>query len=146
MRPAEGSRGRQRGSALIEFALGLVVLAPILTGLAGLAITVLTNDAIAVAAREGAAYGSMQPLGFGPEDEAFVQRVRNVAVFRNPEGAGKPRVAGLAPENVEVVVHRERGIPQAVEVGVAGYRAAGGSVSIARGPRVTYPYRGRLVN
>lgn len=138
--------GRRRGSSLLEFALGIAVLAPVVVGVAKMGATVYVMDQLGAVARDAAQYASTQPAGLTVDDPAFLARVRNVAVRGNPEGSGEPRIAGLEARHVSVEVVREGGVPRSVAVWIANYEAPGGAVKIESGPHAIYPYRGRIAS
>jgi hypothetical protein len=135
---------RKRGSSLIEFALGLVVLAPVAVELTSWAATAYVIHELQSAVSQGAVFGSVEPLSWQAPDRAFENRVRNVVLYGHPDGQGKVRIPGLAASNVHVRVDRVTGSPRSIEVSIEGYQAPGGIVKLEVGPRVAMPYRGKV--
>jgi hypothetical protein len=136
---------RRRGSSLIEFALGLVVLAPVTVEVARWGATAYVLHEMQSAAGEGAAFASTAPTTWGVRDLDFERRVRNVVLYGNPGGGERARIAGLRAENIQVTVMQERGLPRTVEVSIRGYEAPGRVLlRLDGGPRVSMPYRGRI--
>ena len=85
---------QRRGSAMIEFLLGLAVLLPVVVGLFQYAVTANVLSDMQVVLREGAEFASRQPVPHTGEGDRELQRkVANVVVFGKPEG-------GLAPEEL----------------------------------------------
>jgi hypothetical protein len=134
----------RRGSALIEFALGLVVLAPVLIGLTRLIVTAYVLSEMQSAVRQGAEFASQQPFGFEEPGPEVKDRIRNVVLYGTPDRGERPRIPGLLPDSVRITVVRRGGLPQQVSVSIGDYRAPGGAVQIQQGPRSSFPYRGRI--
>jgi hypothetical protein len=135
---------RTSGSSMIEFALGLVVLAPVTVEVARWGAATYVLHEMQAAAARGAEFASSQPMSWQIPDQEFERRVRNVVLYGQPEGGGTARIPGLQAANVQVTVERDLGRPRAVEVSILKYEAPGGIVTLEAGPRVAMPYRGRI--
>jgi hypothetical protein len=96
--------GRRRGSALIEFAGSLTLLALMFGGIFEIGYTFYTYATLVTAVRAGARYASLQPRGAGG-DPGVAAAVRNLVVYGDPAPADrtKPVVAGLTTERVELI-------------------------------------------
>jgi Flp pilus assembly protein TadG len=92
-------RRRQAGSLLVEFAGSLIVLSTLFAGMFQVGYAFYSYEELVNAVRAGARYAS---LAGGPEAEPAV---RNLVVFGEtaPAQGARPIVAGLKPEQVEVV-------------------------------------------
>jgi Flp pilus assembly protein TadG len=94
----------RRGTALIEFAVSLILLAAVFVGVFQIGYAFLAYGTLVNAVRAGARYSSLQQQGTaaGPE---VAKAVRNLVVYGDPAPAGQaqPVVRGLSTENVEIV-------------------------------------------
>ena len=62
----QARRGRERGSAVVDFVLVLVVLVPLFLGILQVALVLMVRNTLASAASEGARYAAT--VDRGPED------------------------------------------------------------------------------
>jgi Flp pilus assembly protein TadG len=94
----------QRGSALIEFAGSLIVLALAFVGVFQIGYSFLTYGTLVNAVRAGARYSSLRQHGTAADPET-AKAIRNMVVYGDPAPAehSKPVVQGLTTENVEIV-------------------------------------------
>jgi Flp pilus assembly protein TadG len=131
------SRNRQSGTALIEFAGSLILLATLLTGIFQLGYMFYTYENLIHAVRAGARYASLRGPGL-TSDPNFAKSVRNLVVYGDPQAAAnaKPIAPGLAPENVELALQ-----PAAATVSLRGYSidALFAKVRLDGRPTVTFP-------
>jgi len=99
----------QRGSTLVEFAIGATVFLTATFAVIEFGRALWTHNALADAARRAARYAVNQPasnppgvkttgLNVGPS----VTAIRNVAVYGDPAGGSQPIVNGLTPANLNV--------------------------------------------
>jgi Flp pilus assembly protein TadG len=97
-------RRRQAGSALIEFAGSLIVLAVMFAGIFEIGYSFYTYGTLVDAVRAGARYAALQPRGAGA-DPAVAKAVRNLVVYGDPAPAdrARPLVSGLTTDKVELV-------------------------------------------
>jgi Flp pilus assembly protein TadG len=95
---------QRRGSALIEFAGSLILLALMFAGIFEIGYSFYTYGALVEAVRAGARYAAMQPRGTGV-DPAIAKAVRNLVVYGDPAPAesAKPLVPGLSTDRVELI-------------------------------------------
>jgi len=75
------SRTRQRGQALVESALVMLVFFPVLIGILDFGQFLYFHQSLTERARAGARYGAVHTLGDGTE-------AVNVAIYNDPAGAG----------------------------------------------------------
>jgi Flp pilus assembly protein TadG len=94
----------RRGSALIEFAGSLIVLALVFVGVFQIGYAFLTYGTLVNAVRAGARYSALRQRGAAADPEA-AKAIRNLVVYGDPAPAdrSKPVVRGLTTENVEIV-------------------------------------------
>jgi Flp pilus assembly protein TadG len=94
----------QAGSALIEFAISLMLLAAVFVGVFQIGYAFLSYGTLVSAVRAGARYSSLQQRGAAADPEV-AKAVRNLVVYGDPAPAdhAKPVVQGLTTENVEIV-------------------------------------------
>jgi hypothetical protein len=119
---------------MIELALSMVVIAPILYGTIQYGVGYFIFNDLANAVRSGARYASLRPMS-GGDIEGFKLAVMN----RTAEGIP----AGLRPEHVSVEIGFERNAPATVRVRVvAAPNKLAASAIPAGQPDVTFPYLG----
>lgn len=98
---------RQSGIATVEFAIVLPVLVMLLLGVTEIGRAMLRYNALTKAAQEGARYAAAYALlgstGAVNVDPQLLTEVRNVVVFGNTAGAGRPVLGGLQTAQVNVV-------------------------------------------
>jgi Flp pilus assembly protein TadG len=99
------NRQRARaGTALIEFAVSLILLATVFVGVFQIGYAFLSSGTLVSAVRAGARYSSLRQRG-AVADPEVAKAVRNLVVYGDPAPAehAKPVVQGLAISNVEIV-------------------------------------------
>lgn len=138
-RPAGGA-GR-RGHALLETALLLGVMTPLAVVGARYGWSLYQVQGLHSAVEEAARYGASASLRDG--EEAWRERVRNVAVCGKPEGCRGARVPGLAGRHVQVELERV-GASAAVRVSVTGFAVdyPGGVSRFEGRPSAQFPRTG----
>jgi Flp pilus assembly protein TadG len=92
---------QQRGAAAVEFAILLIPLLVILTGITELGRALYYYNTIAKAARDAARIMSVQAPS-DPDYGVLVNRARCTAVYGNPSCSGEPLVHGLDVEMVRI--------------------------------------------
>ncbi len=132
-------RHRESGSLLIEFAGSLIVLFALFAGIFQVGYAFYAYENLVNAVRAGARYASLNPAAAaGPELDASV---RNLVVFGDtqPRTGAKPVVAGLKPENIEVVLE-----PRMATVAVRGFviDSLFAKVKLEDRPTVSFPRGG----
>jgi hypothetical protein len=131
------TRRSEAGSALIEFAGSLVLLAMMFAGIFEIGYSFYTYGALVSAVRAGARYAALQPRGAGT-DPMVAKAVRNLVVFGDPAptDGSKPLISGLSTEDVELI-----NSPDASTVSLRGYEldALFMKVKLDGRPTVTFP-------
>ena len=95
MRRKAGMGKGQRGSTLVEFAIGALVFFTATFGVLEFSRLLWTHNALADAARRGARYAVTHK-------ETDADDVKRVTVYGNADGTGQPLVAGLEEWMVDV--------------------------------------------
>ncbi|HET9527690.1 MAG TPA: TadE family protein [Pyrinomonadaceae bacterium] len=88
-------RDNERGSTLVEFAIGVTVFATVMFGVLEFGRALWVHNALTDAARRGARYATLN-------SESSETQVKNVVVYGNPEGTGQPMLNNLSTANVNV--------------------------------------------
>ncbi|MDQ3817036.1 MAG: pilus assembly protein [Acidobacteriota bacterium] len=88
-------RSGERGSTLLEFAIGATVFLTAMFAVIEFGRVLWTHNALSDAARRGARYA----VNHTSNDAAAVQ---NVVVYGDPAGGSQPLVSNLTPANVQV--------------------------------------------
>ncbi|HKP11931.1 MAG TPA: TadE family protein [Blastocatellia bacterium] len=107
--------GNERGTTLLEFAIGASVFCVAMFGVMEYGRVMWTHNALGDAARRGARYA----VNHAPGD---VASVKNVVVYGAPEGGDKPVVANLTPANVQVQYSNFGLNAGTVSVSITGYQ------------------------
>ena len=88
-------KDNERGSTLVEFAIGVTVFATAMFGVIEFGRALWTHNALTDAARRGARYAVLHTSG-------DINQVKNVVVYGNPAGTGNPMLNNLSTANVNV--------------------------------------------
>lgn len=99
----------ERGSTLVEFAIGATVFLTVMFAVIEFGRALWTHNALADAARRAARYAVNQPAASpagtkttGTNVGPSISAIRNVAVYGNPAGGSQPLVTDLTPENLNI--------------------------------------------
>jgi Flp pilus assembly protein TadG len=95
MRRSKAIRRRERGSTLVEFAIGATVFLTVMFAVIEFGRALWVHNALSDAARRGARYAVVHP---STDSEA----VKNVVVYGDPAGGSTPLVDNLTTLNVNV--------------------------------------------
>ena len=95
MKRNRNSKERQRGSTLVEFAIGATVFLTVMFAVIEFGRALWVHNALSDAARRGARYAVVHPA----TDSAAV---KNVVVYGDPAGGTNPLVENLTTANVNV--------------------------------------------
>lgn len=88
-------RDNERGSTLVEFAIGVTVFVTVMFAVLEFGRALWVHNALTDAARRGARYATLHA-------EASADQVRNVVVYGNDAGSGTPMLSNLSTTNVDV--------------------------------------------
>jgi Flp pilus assembly protein TadG len=95
MRLPKKSRQGERGSTLVEFAIGATVFLTVMFGVIEFGRALWVHNALSDAARRGARYAVVHT-------QADSAAVKNIVVYGNALGGTKPLVDNLTTDNVNV--------------------------------------------
>jgi Flp pilus assembly protein TadG len=136
----------RRGSAMIELAVALGILAPIMAGVFQFGYTLFVYNNLESAVRGGARYASMRPFDSanGTPSAEFSTAVKNMVVYGNPTGTGNPIATGLTASNVRIQPNMTGAIPDSMTVSITDYKvdAVFASFTFTGKPSRTFPYTG----
>jgi Flp pilus assembly protein TadG len=142
------NRKRQKGSAILEFAIGSGILVAAFTGTFQFGYSLYIYNNLQTAVNNGAKYAALRP--YEPTDTTpeacFKTAVQNMVVYGDPTGTATTPVApSLVPGNVFVNVTFANGVPSTMTVGISSYKidSAVTTITLTNKPQVTYPYLGR---
>jgi Flp pilus assembly protein TadG len=143
-----GNRSRQRGTSIVEFAIGAGVLVAVFTGTFEFGYSFYVYNNLQTAVNDGAKYAALRPYTSTTitPDPCFTTAVQNMVAYGDPTGTSTvPVVPSLAPSNVTLTVAFANGVPSTMTVAITGYtiQAAVAKISLTKKPQVTYPYLGR---
>ncbi len=88
------NKDNERGSTLVEFAIGVTVFATAMFAVLEFGRVLWAHNALTDAARRGARYAVLHTAN-------DVDQVKNVVVFGDAAGTGNPMLPNLSTENVE---------------------------------------------
>jgi len=109
-------KSNERGSTLVEFAIGATVFLTAMFAVLEFGRALWTHNALSDAARRGARYATLHAQG----DSGSVQ---NMVVYGNPAGSGQPLLPNLSTGNVSVNYSNPYQINQGtVSVSMTGYQ------------------------
>ncbi len=112
-------RQTQRGSALLESAVAILVLCGIAFGAFYLGWSMLLYERLVAAVAGAGRYAARVDLDAG--NTAF-PHIRNMAVSGNPNDASNPLAPGLTTANIQVTrTDGAGGVPASLTIAVVGY-------------------------
>jgi len=149
------SRSRERGDALIEFALSFFLIFAVFAGIFQFAYSFYVYNTLIMAVREGARYASLKPYDSTTTTPSgtFLTAVQNMVVYRDasPANGTPPVVAGLTPGKVTLVVTGgptggTLTAPTQMTVSITGFTidAVFSTWNLTGKPNCTFPYTGIL--
>jgi hypothetical protein len=133
-------RRTQAGSALIEFAGSLILLAVMFAGIFEIGYSFYAYVELVSAVRAGARYAALHPRGqpSGASADRIAMAVSNLVVYGDPAPANRkqPLIAGLTTDHVELINR-----PDASTVSLRGFQldALFLKVKLDGRPTVTFP-------
>jgi Flp pilus assembly protein TadG len=126
---SSANNASQKGSTLVEFAIGASVFLLVMFAIIEFGRALWIHNALADAARRAARYAVNQPASSpagnpttGTNVGPSVAAIRNVGVYGNPAGTGAVMVNNLTPTNLDVE-YSNFGVGQgSVAVTITGYQ------------------------
>lgn len=108
-------RDSERGSTLVEFAIGVTVFATAMFGVLEFGRALWVHNALTDAARRGARYAVLHSAN-------DVDQVKKVVVYGDPAGTGNPMLPGLTTSQVNVNYNSFGLNDGTVTVSIDGYK------------------------
>lgn len=105
----------ERGSTLVEFAIGITVFVTAMFAVLEFGRALWVHNALSDAARRGARYAVLHSAGSSAE-------VKNIVVYGNAAGSGQPMLNNLSTANVNVVYNNFGLNDGTVSVSITGYQ------------------------
>lgn len=105
----------ERGTTLVEFAIGVTVVLTSMFAVVEFGRALWTHNALADAARRGARYATLHSAG-------DIEQVKNVVVYGDPAGGSQPLIPNLTTTNVAVNYSNFALNKGTVTVGVTNYQ------------------------
>jgi len=136
-----------RGSAILEFALGFTLLWTMLAGVFQFGYPLYVYDALNSAVADGAAFAGRADFNAG-STSTFSTQVKNMVVYGSPAGGGQALVSRLTTANVSVAWTTDAaGVPQTVTVRIVNFSvyAVFKSFTFANKPACTMRFAGRFL-
>ncbi len=145
--PARNRSRKQRGNALVEFAILLPLLVSLFLGTCSLGYSCYIYAELEEAVRSGARYASLCSYD-ATNPSAFNDAVKNVVVYGDPAGGTQAVVPSLLTSQVNVTVSPSVGQPFSVTVSISNYQLFGPSMnrfSLRNKPWVEIPFLGNYI-
>jgi Flp pilus assembly protein TadG len=105
----------ERGSTLVEFAIGVTVFLTAMFAVLEFGRALWVHNALSDAARRGARYAVLHSSG-------DIAGVKNVVVFGDPAGSGQPTINNLSTANVNVTYNNFGLNDGTVTVSITGHQ------------------------
>src|SRR5260221_2332421 len=144
MRPITRNR-RQRGNAILEFAIAFSLLWACFAGLFQLGYTFFVYNSLLTSVANAAELGSKMNYDTA-NTTAFTDAVKNMVVYGDTSTGTNPIVVGLSTANVRVDVNPEDSMPTDVTVTIQNYTidAVFTQFTFSGKPRATAIYIGQI--
>jgi Flp pilus assembly protein TadG len=113
------AKARERGNALLEFALAFVLLWACFAGVFQYGYSMYIYNGLQTAVTNGAIYASRAT--YDTRNNNLISDVTNLVVYGDPAGGTVPLVPGLTPSKVSVVPTPGLGYPQFFTVSIVNY-------------------------
>lgn len=124
MRPVNPARRRrQRGNAVLEFALAFGFLFPAVTGTFQFGYAFFVYNELQNGVREGARYAAFKTYDSSSSTPTatFASDVKNAVVYGSPAGGTTPIAPNLTTDNVLLTVNWVNGVPGSMTVSIQNY-------------------------
>jgi hypothetical protein len=129
-------RRKHRGNVMIECAIGLALLGPLIVGSVQYTSSFLLIESLEQAVQSAARKAAR--LHWTGDAPAFEAKVRDILL------RGDTEIPGLKPENVVVELEKTGSVPRLVRISIKGYALPlpGGDRPINGAIAASYPYLG----
>lgn len=139
-------RRRQRGAALVEFAVSWALLWALFAGLFQFGYSFLIYNRLKTAVSNAAAFAARMDYDTS-NSGSYSTNLKNLVVYGDLNAGGVAVVPGLTTANVSVQIAASNGIPRNVTVSVTGFsvNAVFGTFAFSGKPRATTAYYGNII-
>ncbi len=141
-------QSRERGNAMVEFALSFGLLFSVFSGVFQFGYAFFVYNTLESAVRGGARYASLRVYDSATTapTSQYSAAVSNMVVYGNPSGGTQPVAPGLTTANVALTVTMDRNVPVKVTVAITSYtiNAVVKSFTLTGKPKATFPFMGRF--
>jgi Flp pilus assembly protein TadG len=138
--------GDRRGNALVEFAIGSLLLVAVFTGTYEFAYTFLQYNNLENAVARGAHYAALVPYDSASStpSSALSTAVKNMVVYGSTTAGSSPVIAGLSTSNVSLTVGFDNGVPSTMTVKITSFTVNSFFLTstLTNKPSITYAYQG----
>ena len=119
----QSKRSVQKGNALVEFALAVTFLVPLMIGLFQFGYGFYTYNKLIAAVRQGGRYASLRSYDSATTTPStgYLADVRNATVYGDPAGGAAAVVSGLTTNQVSVNMSFTDGVPDVVTVALGTF-------------------------
>jgi Flp pilus assembly protein TadG len=141
-------RGRQKGNAMVEFALGSGILMAVFAGVFEFGYAFYVYNNLQTAVNNGAKYPSLRTYESttNTPSACFKSAVQDMVAYGDPTGTSTTPVApGLTPSDIAVNVTFSNGVPSQMTVSLSSYNlnAVFTTINLTNKPQMTYPFLGQ---
>lgn len=136
---------RERGNALLEFALGFSVLWALFAGIYQFGYSFYVYNSLLTAVEDAAELGSKMSYDTANPGQ-FTTALQNMVIYGNTTAGTNPIVPGLSTSNVTVTPNLQGGMPTAVTVSISNFAvdALFTKFTFNGKPRATVVYMGNI--
>ena len=137
---------KQKGSILIEFAVGATVIVTLFAGVFQFGWSLLIYNSLMTSVTNAAIIAAQRDYNLS-DTAGFQSDIKNMVVYGDL-GAGGVKVApDIRTSDVAVTVSTNGGYPQYVTVSVTGYqiKTLFANFTLSDKPRVTVPFAGKVL-
>jgi Flp pilus assembly protein TadG len=140
------NKKKQRGNAMLEFALGWAVLWALFSGMYEFGYSFYVYNRLMTAVANAAELGSKITYDTG-NTAAFSTTLQNMVLYGDETAGTSPIVSGLAASNVSVSVTSDaNSIPRDVTITITGYTINSffNTITLTGKPRATVKFFGQV--
>lgn len=135
-------RSGQRGSAMVEMALGMAVLSSLFIGTFQFGFGFYRYNSVYNSVRGAAHYAALRDYD---GTDRFSNEVKNMLLYGDPEGGTAPLIPGLHRDDITVTASFANGVPSSITVTVNNYDidTLFKKFHLSNKPAATFPFVGR---
>lgn len=139
-------QAKQRGSTMIEFAIGSTVFVALFTGVFQFGWSFLLYNNLMASVTNAAVFAAKRDYDQA-SPSSFESDIKNLVVYGDTSAGTVPLAPGLTTSNVSVNVTASAGVPQYVTVSINNYQiqTVFKNYTLLNKPRVTVPFAGAVL-